>query len=103
MAARGSFRFIQGEDVQQPFASTDGSTFTGQTLVLAWVSPAGATGQVSCTVTGSATFTATLPFATTVNLTAGTYTFEARRIDSGSYTVLCRGSMIVETRVRDWP
>lgn len=100
---RGSFRIIQGEDLAQPFASADGSTFTGQTIVLAFKSSAGETGQTSCTVTSSTTFSAIFASATTVDLTPGTYTFEARRVDTGSYTVLCRGEMVVVAKVKDWP
>lgn len=107
MASKGTIIFFRGGDVIQGFelASSEDAV-TGQSLLFVVAESLGASAaliSIACSITAARTFTVTIPSASTVSLEEGKYYWEARRINSGSYTVLAYGDLQLKDRVSPWP
>lgn len=102
MAVKATISMFVGEDVVLSFSPASSQVVTsiaGWTLLFTLRDVPGGTTQftVSGVITNGASgiYTVTIPRASTLSLTPGTYDYDVSRTDSGSRAVIAYGSLVL--------
>ena len=103
MSIPSNFSFFRGEDVVLDFQHSPMEDITGWTIALKVADTLGGTVQFTknATITDGprGQFRVTIASADTASLTAGRYTWDARRTDSGAKATLAHGEIDLRREV----